>query len=98
MSRSGNYQDSVTAPLSHAFDDDAVGKDDKDEQDEVMLEIDHSSTILSAVEKAGVIGPVLDDLLTSFYAASKNNPHDMIKPPTQAELDQSSHSVETQQD
>jgi hypothetical protein len=53
MSRSGNYQDSVTAPLSRTFDDNAVGKDDEDEQDEVSLELDMSGSILSAVEKAG---------------------------------------------
>lgn len=52
MSRSGNYQDSVTAPLGRAFDDDAVGRDGEDEQDEVTLELDSSSSILSAVEKA----------------------------------------------
>jgi hypothetical protein len=82
MSRSGNYQDSVTTPLSRVFDDEAVGRDDKDEQDEVMLEIDHSSSILSAVEKVGVIACVLYNLLTLFYAASKNNSRNTIKPST----------------
>jgi hypothetical protein len=53
-SRSGNYQDSITAPLGRAFDDDAVAQDDEDEQDELSLEVDSSSSILSAVEKAGV--------------------------------------------
>ena len=52
---SGNYQDSVTAPIGHAFDDDAVGRDDEDEQDEVSLEVNRSGTILSAVEKVGSI-------------------------------------------
>jgi hypothetical protein len=52
-SRSGNYQDSVTASLSRTFDDDAVGRDDEDEQDEVSLEPDRSGNILSAVEKVG---------------------------------------------
>ena len=97
MSCSGNYQDSVTAPLSCAFDDDTVGKDDEDEQDEVTLEIDHSSTILSAVEKAGAISFVPHDLLTLFYTASKNNPCHMIKPPTQAKLAQSGCIITTLQ-
>jgi len=55
MSQSRNYQDLVTAPLSRMFDDDAVGRDDEDEQDEVSLELDRSGSILSAVEKAGTI-------------------------------------------
>jgi len=55
MSQSGNYQDSVTAPLSHMFDDDAVGRDNEDKQDEVSLELDRSRSILSAIEKAGTI-------------------------------------------
>jgi len=55
MFRSGNYQDSVTAPLSHMFNDDAVGRDDEDKQDEVSLKLDRSGSILSAVEKAGTI-------------------------------------------
>ena len=56
-SRSGNYQDSVTAPLSCTFNDDAVGKDDQDEQDEVSLELDGSGHILSAVERAKLSHP-----------------------------------------
>jgi hypothetical protein len=53
-SRSGNYQDSIMVPLGRAFDDDAAAQDDEDEQDELSLEVDSSSSILSAVEKAGV--------------------------------------------
>ena len=86
MSQSGNYQDSVTAPLSHAFDDEAVGKDNEDEQDEVRLELDPSSTVLSAVEKACSFNPKLCDMLMLFSIASKNFPCDMSKPSTQAEL------------
>lgn len=46
MSRCGNYQDSVTAPLDHASDDGAVAQNDEEE---------HSSTsdILSVVQKVG---------------------------------------------
>ena len=55
MSQSGNYQDSVTAPLSCNFDNDAVGRDDEDEQDKVSLKLDRSGSILSAIEKAGTI-------------------------------------------
>jgi hypothetical protein len=36
------------------FDDDAVGRDDEDEQDEVSLELDRSGSILAAVEKASI--------------------------------------------
>jgi hypothetical protein len=57
MSRSGNYQDSVTTPLSQTFDDDAVAREDEDEQDELVLEVDQSSSILSAVEKVGALFP-----------------------------------------
>jgi hypothetical protein len=52
--QSRNYQDSVTVPLSRASDDNAVGKDDEDEQDEVSLELNRSGSILSAIKKAGV--------------------------------------------
>jgi len=51
MSRCGNYQDPITAPLNHASDDAAVAQDDEDKQDNVSLEVDPTSTILSAVEK-----------------------------------------------
>ncbi len=55
MSWSGNYQDSVTAPLGHMFDNDAVGRDDEDDEDEGMLVHDRSGSILSAIGKAGGI-------------------------------------------
>ncbi len=51
MSRRGNYQDSITAPITRACDDDAVAQDDEDEQDELSLEVNETSDILSAVEK-----------------------------------------------
>jgi hypothetical protein len=43
------------------FDDDAVGRDNEDEQDEVSLELDRSRSILSAVEKAGTIVSISDN-------------------------------------
>jgi hypothetical protein len=97
MSRSGNYQDSVTAPLSRAFDDEAVGKDDEDAQDEVRLELDPSSTVLSAVEKACTFNPKLRDLLMLFPTALKNCPCNMSKPSTQAELAHSAIYITTSQ-
>jgi hypothetical protein len=97
MSWSGNYQDSVTAPLSRAFDNEAVGKDDEDEQDEVRLEIDPSSTVLSAVEKACFFNPKLRDLLMLFSTASKNCPRDTSKPSMQAELAHSAIYITTSQ-
>lgn len=54
MSRRGNYQDSITAPISRASDDAAVAQDDEDEQGELLLEIDATSNVLSAVEKVCV--------------------------------------------
>jgi hypothetical protein len=46
----GAYQDSVTAPLGHEFDDDAVGLEDGDddnpEDPDVILQ-----EVLSAIEK-----------------------------------------------
>jgi len=53
MSRSRNYQDLVTALLSWTFNNDAVGRDDEDEQDKVSLELNRSRSILSAIKKAG---------------------------------------------
>jgi hypothetical protein len=47
---SRNYQDSVT--VCSTSDDNAVGKDDEHEQDEVSLELNSSGSILSTVEKA----------------------------------------------
>jgi hypothetical protein len=64
MSRSGNYQDSVTAPLGRMHDDDAVGSDDEDEQEDT-LELDRGGSILSAVEKVGAIILTSDGLLIS---------------------------------
>jgi len=51
MSRCGNYQDSITAPITHACDDDAVAQDGEDKQDELSLEVNETSGILSVVEK-----------------------------------------------
>lgn len=51
MSRRGNYQDSITAPITRTCDDNAVAQDDEDEQDELSLEVNEESDILSAVEK-----------------------------------------------
>ena len=50
-SRCGNYQDAVTAPISHASDDAAAAQDDEDEQDKLSLKVNTTSNILSAVEK-----------------------------------------------
>ncbi|PPQ80850.1 hypothetical protein CVT25_001974 [Psilocybe cyanescens] len=50
-SRSGNYQDSTTAPLSRVHDDDAAVQEDGDQQDFVSLSLDTSSNILPAVKK-----------------------------------------------
>jgi hypothetical protein len=52
-SRSGNYQDSTTAPLSRTHDDDAAAQEDVDPQDVVSLSLDTLSNILPAVEKVG---------------------------------------------
>jgi hypothetical protein len=71
MSRSGKYQDSVTAPLGRMFDDDAVGRDDEDEQDEVSLELDRSGNILSAVEKAGTVSYLSDNQLMLFRSFAR---------------------------
>jgi hypothetical protein len=97
MSQSGNYQDSVTAPLSCTFNNEAVGKDDEDKQDEVRLELEPSSTILSAVEKSSTFNPKLHDLLILFPTASKNCPCNTSKPSTQAELAHSAIYITTSQ-
>jgi hypothetical protein len=55
MSRSGNYQNSVTTPVDCVFDNDAVGRDNEDVQDEISPEHDRSENILSAIEKVGLI-------------------------------------------
>jgi hypothetical protein len=63
MSHHGNYQDSVTAPINHASDDNAVAQDDEDEQDKISLEVDPTSDILSAVKKVlGSISLLLVDI------------------------------------
>lgn len=51
MSRRGNYQDSIAAPIDRGSDDDAVARDGEDEQDNPSLEVDPTSSMLSAVEK-----------------------------------------------
>jgi hypothetical protein len=50
----GNYQDAITEPLSHEFDNCAVGKYDS-EEDEVAGEEDITYHILSGVEKVHAI-------------------------------------------
>lgn len=50
-SRSGNYQDSATAPLGREHDDDAAGQDDADEQEVPSLVEDTTGNILSGVDK-----------------------------------------------
>src|SRR5713226_2661106 len=65
MSWSGNYQDSITAPLGCMHDDDVVGSDDEDEQEDTC-ELDRGGSILSAVKKVGAIISTSDDLLILF--------------------------------
>ncbi|KAF8064936.1 hypothetical protein FPV67DRAFT_1419488, partial [Lyophyllum atratum] len=50
-SRSGNYQDSTTAPLSRDHDDDAAAREDTDEDAGISFSLDKSANILPAVEK-----------------------------------------------
>ena len=54
MSCCGNYQDSITAPINQASDDAAMAQDDEDKQDKLSLEVDATSSVLSAVEKVCV--------------------------------------------
>jgi hypothetical protein len=53
-SSAGNYQDTITDPLSHEFDNGVVGKYDG-EEDEVAGEEDITYHILSGVEKERAI-------------------------------------------
>lgn len=55
MSRSGNYQDSITAPIGHISNNEVIGRDDEDEQDEGNPDPHMSGRILAAVEKASAI-------------------------------------------
>ena len=72
MSRRGNYQDSVAAPITRECDDDAVAQDDEDEQDEISLEVDKESDILSAVEKVRPsISPCSESILTLLTSFEK---------------------------
>jgi len=64
MSHCGNYQDSITAPISCASDDAAVAQDDGDKQGELLLEINATSNILSAIEKVCIsifLNPMLNN-------------------------------------
>jgi hypothetical protein len=53
------------------FDDDAVGRDDEDEQNEVSLELDRSDSILAAVEKASIMISTSDNQLTMLCSFEK---------------------------
>ena len=68
MSRSENYQNFITTTIGHAFDNNAVGRDNEDEQNKVSLEVNRSGTILSAIKKVGSIMFTLDSPLTLFYS------------------------------
>ncbi|KAN0131304.1 Ribonuclease H-like domain containing protein [Lactarius tabidus] len=50
-SRSRNYQDSATTPLSRQFDDTAAAQGDEDEQEGPSFEVNCASDIIPAVEK-----------------------------------------------
>jgi len=54
-SRNGNYQDSATAPLNRAHDDEAAGQDDGDQVGDVTLAPDTSGKILPAVDKVSYL-------------------------------------------
>ena len=84
-SRNGNYQDSTTAPLSHAHNDEAAGQDDGDQLDEVNLIPDASSKILPAVDKVShLIYPFASKLLTS--SATQNHSGHSIQSQVQTGL------------
>lgn len=67
-SRSGNYQDVVTAPISRDDDDDATGQEDSSVHDKISLVIDGSGNILPAVEK--VCRYSMLSLLTNLFFSS----------------------------
>ena len=71
--QSGNYQESVTAPLSQTSDNDAAGKDDENKQVQVLLKVDGSDSILSAVEKIGDLILASGNPLTSFCSFEKSS-------------------------
>jgi hypothetical protein len=50
-SRSGNYQDSTSAPLTRAHDDEVAGQDDGNQLGDIALTPDVSGNILLAVDK-----------------------------------------------
>ena len=50
-SQNRNYQDSMTAPLSHTHNNDAAGQDDGNQSGDVSLTPDVSGNILPAVDK-----------------------------------------------
>ena len=51
MSRSGNYQDSTTAPLGCSDDDDTAAQDYGDQEEVISLCPDASGNISPAVKK-----------------------------------------------
>jgi hypothetical protein len=70
VARSGNYQDSVTAPVDRVFDDGAamVDEENEDFEETISMPLDPSETIISAVDKVciRVLSFHLTVLLTSF--------------------------------
>jgi hypothetical protein len=72
VARSGNYQDSVTAPVDRVFDDGAamVDEENEDFEETISMPLDPSETIISAVDKVCIraLSFHLTVLLTSVRA------------------------------
>jgi len=63
MSWSGNYQDTIIAPIGRISNNEVIGRDDEDKQDESNPDPDMSGRILTTVEKASAIISTSYDLL-----------------------------------
>jgi hypothetical protein len=60
--RSGNYQDNVTTPLTHEYDDDATANDEIDVEGETVQSMDQHED----VEAANGVLPAIERVCTFF--------------------------------
>ena len=85
LSQGGNYQDSVMDPLGRKYNDDSVGHYDNAEGED-----DGSGSILTAVEKVHYQFIMHFTNIAYCFADSKDCLCNMIKPPAQTTVAQSS--------
>lgn len=94
--KASNYQDSVTAPLSRDFDDDAVAQDDNDSEDIDAGNINSEDSVLSGVAKVcnvwhSTVFPI--NICLYYHLASRYCTCPTIQSTAETNLARTSHGI-----